>query len=115
MTSARTKFLIGGALVLGTAGYHVIPAAVGVEALGIVEQGTAFDILVCDVVMPNMGGIPLATTLSERRPSLPLVLMSGYPADEIDPRLKAHYLSKPFTPQQLVASVDRARAETPPT
>jgi signal transduction histidine kinase len=95
--------------VLGSAGYHVIPAADGAEALGIVDQGTSFDILVCDVVMPNMGGIPLAGALAERRPALPLVLMSGYPADDIDPRLHALYLPKPFTPQQLVTAVDRAR------
>jgi CheY-like chemotaxis protein len=100
--------------VLGSAGYHVIPAADGSEALGIVEQGAVFDVLVSDVIMPNMGGIPLANALAQRRASLPVVLMSGYPAEEIDPRLNAHYLAKPFTPQQLIASVDRVRGEPPP-
>jgi signal transduction histidine kinase/ActR/RegA family two-component response regulator len=99
----------GAERVLGGAGYRVVPAADGAEALRLVEQdGVGFDVLVSDVVMPNLGGVGLATALAARRPSLPLVLMSGYPTDDIDPRLGAQYLQKPFTSQQLLAAVTKA-------
>jgi two-component system, cell cycle sensor histidine kinase and response regulator CckA len=68
-----------------------------------------FDVLVTDVVMPELSGIELARAVRQLAPDLGLVFMSGYPdaiqggrAGEFD---GAAFLSKPFSPQLLVAAV----------
>jgi signal transduction histidine kinase len=89
------------AQVLRELGYEVIDAADGVEAMRkFDEHGGAFDALVTDVVMPRMGGVPLAAALQERAPKLQVLYMSGY-AD--DPLLSesAAFLQKPFEPDDL--------------
>jgi CheY-like chemotaxis protein len=70
-------------------------------------------LVVSDVVMPEMGGIELCAALRERRPGLPVLLMSGYPASqagELAPDVP--FLTKPFTPTELLAEV-RALLDAP--
>jgi len=64
---------------LETLGYKVIVAGNADEALVIVRQGTAFDLLFTDIVMPgSMNGRQLAETLMAGRPSLRVLFTSGY-------------------------------------
>ena len=89
--------------VLTRHGYDVVTAANGVEALEIADtDDEGFDLLVTDVVMPGMGGVPLASALIERHPGLPVLFMSGYTADAFPDRAALerplHFLQKPFTP-----------------
>ena len=64
---------------LESLGYKVISAANADEALAIVAQGAAFDLLFTDIVMPgSMNGRQLAETMMAGRPSLRVLFTSGY-------------------------------------
>ncbi len=87
-------------------GYLVLAAANGVEAMAVAHSlQRPVDLLVTDVVMPEMNGVELAELLVELWPSLAVLFMSGH-LDEgamarhpLDP--EADLLPKPFTPDQL--------------
>jgi CheY-like chemotaxis protein len=97
-------------LALQEAGYHVLAANNGVEALAQLDRAEqAVQLVLTDVVMPKMGGGELAERL-RRSEQAPLILfMSGYVEDDRVRRLipdgAAHLLQKPFTPQQLTRRV----------
>jgi PAS domain S-box-containing protein len=92
-------------------GYGVITAASGLEALTLIaaRPELRFDLLLSDVVMPDLGGPDLAATLSERRPGLPVLYMSGYSEQSVLRELRANsaasFLAKPFTPAALAKKV----------
>jgi len=95
---------------LAAAGYSVLSAADGEEALRAVAQHSgAIDLLVTDVVMPGMGGATLAQELTVRRPELKILYMSGYTDDAIVRHgvLEAgiHFLAKPFTAPDVTRKV----------
>jgi signal transduction histidine kinase/CheY-like chemotaxis protein len=58
-------------------GHHVTRARSGAEALDIADA-RAFDVVLTDVVMPEMSGLELAEALTRRYPNLPIVLTTGY-------------------------------------
>ena len=66
--------------VLQSEGYRVISASDGEEALRIMETGPerSFDLLVSDMVMPNLGGHELAERVKARLPDISVILMTGY-------------------------------------
>ena len=92
--------------VLEQSGYHVLEAADGIEAEQVAAQHSgALDLVLTDVVMPNLGGKALVERLRARHPALNVLFMSGYPEGEVDRRGltgdDASYLEKPFSPQML--------------
>ncbi|ABC23522.1 ATP-binding protein [Rhodospirillum rubrum] len=100
------------AMVLEDGGYAVRAATNGREALDIWEaEGGRFDLLISDLVMPELGGLALYDRLRAHTPLLPAVLMSGY-SDEIpseDAREgegARRVLAKPVTPDALIAAVE---------
>jgi len=96
---------------LGELGYRVVAASNGVEALDVVAQRTGddFDLLVTDVVMPQMGGKELADQLSVSRPNVKVLFTSGYTEDAIvhhgvlEPGIA--FLQKPYTTAALARKV----------
>jgi PAS domain S-box-containing protein len=96
--------------VLSQAGYDVRSARHGVEALELMRKyESSIDVVVTDVVMPEMGGRPLVEQLRKRRPQLPVLYITAYTDDAsmID-ELKAtgaRLLEKPFTAGQLAEAV----------
>jgi PAS domain S-box-containing protein len=97
--------------VLRGAGYHVLTAPSGTEALVLYEQqqGRAVDLLLTDVVMPQMGGRELAEHLARKSPRLKVLYMSGY-ADGalthrgvLDPGTRI--VGKPFSATELTRKV----------
>ncbi len=101
---------IVAARVLRNQGYTVIPARNGTEALGVVEEhGPSLDLILTDVVMPDMSGLELAGQLRARWPELQLIYMSGYAeGDKLDSRFEVaggFFLQKPFSAEDLVLRV----------
>ena len=87
---------------LRDAGYTVLEAVNGREALELIRAHTGrLDVVVTDIGMPEMDGYDLARLLSEERPDVPVVFMSGYG----DPEPKVPFLQKPFAPDVLVRRV----------
>ena len=98
--------------VLSSAGYDVLTAQHGKDALIVAaDEAVRIDLVVTDIVMPELGGIELARELKRLRPALPIVLMSGYPREEsgVDlAELGVAFLSKPFMVSELLESVAEA-------
>jgi two-component system, cell cycle sensor histidine kinase and response regulator CckA len=92
----------------------VIAVPDGLEALARTKQSQAIDVLVTDVVMPNLGGIELAEVMMVRHPRMGVVLLSGYTAETLDlERIIAQgatFVSKPVTSNSLVQAVLNAIA-----
>ncbi|WP_139863572.1 cell cycle histidine kinase CckA [Bradyrhizobium ivorense] len=95
---------------LRSRGYSVIEAANGVEALeAFAEKDGAVDLVVSDVVMPEMDGPTLLKEMRSRSPELKIIFVSGYAEDAFEKSLPENqqfaFLPKPFTLTQLVAAV----------
>jgi PAS domain S-box-containing protein len=103
--------------VLSEQGYQVITAREGQEALAIVEsRAGSIDLLLTDVVMPNLGGADLVRQLRRVHPRLRAVYMSGYTNDAIARDLleaDAVLLEKPFTGDALSRAVRQALDRAP--
>jgi PAS domain S-box-containing protein len=96
--------------ILRRSGYHVIEARNAGEALlHSEEHAGTIDLLLSDVVMPQMSGPALAKRLASVRPNMKVLCMSGYTDDSIVRHgvLEAHfaYLQKPITPEALTMKV----------
>ncbi|MCW8086651.1 PAS domain-containing protein [Sabulicella glaciei] len=89
---------------LSDLGYEVIEAASAEEAIHLVNNGEAFDLLVTDHLMPGMTGTGLAHAVRSARPEVLVLLVSGYAENEgIAPDLPR--LTKPFRKDELSASL----------
>ena len=107
--------LLAVRLALENLGYRVLSAANPRDALRLVAtyQGK-LDLLLTDVVMPEMTGRELAEKLVLQRPGLRVAYMSGYTANALSPRAVLengmHFLKKPFSTEMLAAAVRLALA-----
>ena len=95
------------------AGHTVKPVANGNEALEVLSEDS-FDLLITDIVMPGLDGIALALKTTRDYPELPILLMTGYSAEQ----QRAHnmeewvgqVLLKPFTLKQICDAAAQALA-----
>jgi two-component system, cell cycle sensor histidine kinase and response regulator CckA len=100
---------------LRTRGYSVIEASNGVEAMEVMEGNNGeVDLVVSDVVMPEMDGPTLLKAMRERNPGVKIIFVSGYAEDAFEKSLPENqqfaFLPKPFTLSQLVAAVKETMA-----
>ncbi|HEX2510169.1 MAG TPA: PAS domain-containing protein [Microvirga sp.] len=100
---------------LSARGYTVLEAASGVEALQIIgERGAPVDLVVSDVVMPEMDGPTLLGELRKLYPDLKVIFVSGYAEDAFKKNLpdgeEFNFLPKPFSLRQLVETVKQVIA-----
>ncbi len=95
---------------LERAGHQVTSFSEGASAFEEVKQ-SSFDLLLTDIVMPEMDGIELARRAAELDPSLKIMFITGFAAVALHPDSKApkdaKVLSKPFHLKDLVAEVER--------
>lgn len=107
-----TALLRLGEELLSELGYKVIAANTAADAIAFAtERGNKIDLLITDVVMPEMNGRELAETLSAHLPELKILYVSGYTANVI-----AHhnvldegvnFLQKPLSPQTLARKISQ--------
>jgi CheY-like chemotaxis protein len=100
---------------LRAAGHGVLEAADPVEAERLVRtERPALDALVCDVVLPRLGGPELVGRLRALGVAAPVIFISGYSATEIAERVgapvDAEVLQKPFAPATLLERLERLPA-----
>lgn len=93
---------------LSNAGYSVLECGSGPEALAAWEtHGSSVHLLLCDVVLPDgISGFDLALKLTQARPGLRVLLMSGYQEHSAAP-VGAMFLAKPFSLEHMLATVRR--------
>ena len=103
---------------LREAGHRVREASHGAAAIGLLElDAQATDLVVCDLVMPILGGREVSDWVKEHCPGLPILFISGYPRAY----LEAHQLydpsvpmlRKPFLPSKLLEMVDELLTASP--
>jgi CheY-like chemotaxis protein len=100
------------ARVLRDRGYEVVLARNGAEALASLHNGRERpDLLLTDVIVPDMGTEELEQEVHKVAPALPILYMSGYPRDDILARgllrRDQPFLQKPFTSENLAEEVGR--------
>ncbi len=104
-----------GARALRSKGYRVTEARTGQAALALLDQEEeAFDLLITDVVMPEMDGPALIEHVRATKPNMRVICISGYAESTFRDKLvefdNLHFLAKPFTLQQLAGTVKEVMA-----
>ncbi len=101
-----------GARALTNKGYEVMEADSGESALQVLAEKAKgkIDLLITDVIMPNMDGPTLAHKLREATPTLKIIFISGYTEEKLKDHMGDNiwFLPKPFTLKQLAAKVKEA-------
>ncbi len=95
-------------------GYTVLTASDGEQGLEILARGQPIDLLISDVVMPNMDGPTMVAHARRARPDLPVLFMSGYAEEQLRKSIaidNVGFLPKPFSVNQLA---EAARDALPP-
>ncbi len=96
---------------LSSRGYTVLEAGNGVEAIEAFDKHGKVDLVVSDVVMPEMDGPTLLKELRRRAPDVKIIFVSGYAEEAFSKNLPDQeqyaFLAKPFTLKQLVAEVKK--------
>ncbi len=89
-------------------GYHILTANDGEQALAVLENESV-DLLLSDIIMPNMDGYQLAAQVKQLYPGIKIQLVSGFSDnlhhDLVDESLHQHILKKPFTSQTLLKQI----------
>ena len=102
---------------LESAGYEVLEAEDGREALDRLEGPSGIDLVITDVVMPRLGGRAFVNAMRQRGRHTSVLLISGYPAEEhaaTEPLPDGTaFLMKPFTSASLRAKVQECLAAQP--
>ena len=97
---------------LVNAGYRVLESSSAARALELVrEYQGRVDLLLTDVVMPEMNGIDLAEQLRKLQPNLITVFMSGYAQSDLVRSIRASsaiHVQKPFTGNFLLSQIEQA-------
>jgi CheY-like chemotaxis protein len=88
-------------LTLEAAGYTVIAAATPKHAIELAREAGSVDLLVTDIVMPEMDAFELAERIAAEIPGVRILYTSGY----TDAAAEGPFIQKPFTPQELVEKV----------
>jgi DNA-binding NtrC family response regulator len=97
------------AAVLNNAGYHVMTAASGDEALRIVNESVV-DLLLTDIRMPGLSALSLIHQFQAQSKNSGVVIMSG-DGGTLKPQDRVQFLQKPFTSKSLLAAITQTLSE----
>lgn len=98
-------------------GYNVIEAANGNEALKLAQTHRNIDLVITDVIMPQMGGKTLVVRLRAMQPEVKVLFISGWVDNHLGPDTLEEgidFLQKPFTPAALTGKVEQMLAKSNP-
>jgi len=102
--------------VLEEGGYPVVQAATGKEALAHLNSSTEFDLLITDLMMPDMDGLQVLTEIRRTDPHLPVIAMSGGFSGRLL-RFASTFgvatLEKPFKGSALLKTVESVLSKKP--
>ena len=96
------------ARILRKAGYAVIEAGDGLEALSLLER-IRCDLVISDILMPNLNGYALVARIRAKWPNLPIILTSGFLSQDAAQRMSGsvEFIPKPIDREALIATVQR--------
>lgn len=99
--------------ILKTLNYYALPAANGTQALEIFERRhEEIELVISDMVMPEMSGSKLYTKLRQVKPDIKMVIITGYPFGEQDRELLSQgivaWIQKPFVMEQIASAIREA-------
>jgi CheY-like chemotaxis protein len=86
---------------LEDAGFEVVQATTGGQALRLLQTDIAVDALLTDIRMPEANGWEVARAYRERFPDLPVLYVTGY-AEQMQPVMGGIIISKPYTMTQII-------------
>ncbi|MEX2491567.1 MAG: response regulator [Nitrospirales bacterium] len=99
-------------------GYYVIEAEDGQQAMTLLNEGEhpmVIDVIITDIRMPNINGIEAMEYFQREYPSIPLIVLTGFPDLDLAMRLMKQgltdYLVKPVDREKLAAAVSNALAQ----
>jgi CheY-like chemotaxis protein len=95
------------------AGYRVLPARDGVEAIDTYKRhAKTIDVVLCDMALPSLGGWTVYLSLKEIDPDVKMILTSGYLGERVKPSFVAggvkDFIAKPYAAETLLQSVRQA-------
>lgn len=96
---------MGTSMMLADAGYSVIEAAGPEEAIKLIKDGISIDLLITDFAMPTMNGAELAAELRKSKPTLPVLMITGFASLTEAQAGGLPRLAKPFRQTELIAHV----------
>ncbi len=96
--------------ILEDKGYLIIDKTSGLEAKNTFnENPNIFDIVVCDLCMPDISGVDLVSEIKKKRPNLPIILCTGYEDKTVLSELNGtkidHLMKKPFDIEDLAVQI----------
>src|SRR5215813_1467390 len=98
--------------VLRREGFDVVMASSGEQALAVLDEDGAIDLVILDVMLPGISGIDTLRAIRISNPSLPVIVITAY--SSIDGAIEAmkqgafHYIPKPFKNEEVVLTVNKA-------
>lgn len=99
-------------ITLTSAGYDVLEAEDGEQALEALDSGQKIDLILCDVYMPKVNGLEAVTCFRSSYPSIPVIVITGRPDDQYAKRMFEQgisaYLAKPLDQDALLAAAHKA-------
>src|SRR5437773_12074152 len=98
--------------VLRRAGFEIVPAASGEEALSVLDGDENIDLVILDIMLPGISGIDTLRAVRIANPNLPVIVITAF--SSIDGAIEAmkhgafHYIPKPFKNEEVVLTVNKA-------
>ena len=98
--------------VLRREGFDVVMASSGEEALSVLDEDEAIDLVIVDIMLPGISGIDTLRAVRIANPNLPVIVITAY--SSIDGAIEAmkhgafHYIPKPFKNEEVILTVNKA-------